>query len=377
MSHDADRSWMLLPHTDEAWQAGFQQFIEKEFQGNYPGQTAACTCCRCHCLVYITKIEVEQHLLTKGFDKDFIKQKRRVAEPMDDDCDFSEAEARDDSGSTKDLLTSLISGAIDGKITGSGDKEEPNESAKKFFNLMQEAKKELYPGCKEATKVSFIVRLFQCMFGISNQGMEQILHLFSLLLPEGHCVPDSLDKVRKVVRDLGLDYEKIHACVNDCVLFHGAYKDMDECPTCGESRWKTRDPDGAKKPLPRKILRYFPLVPRLRRLYMNEITSLHMRWHKEKLVQDGKMRHPADSLAWKHVDEQYKEFALDPCNVRLALASDGFNPFGMLNVTYTTWPVILIPYNLPPWLCLKQSYWMMSMLIPGPKSPGMTIDVYL
>ena len=49
----------------------------------------------------------------------------------------------------------------------------------------------------------------------------------------------------------------------------------------------------------------------------------------------------------------------------------------MLNVNYTCWPVILIPYNLPPWLCLKQPYWMMSMLIPRPKSPGVNIDVYL
>lgn len=110
---------------------------------------------------------------------------------------------------------------------------------------------------------------------------------------------------------------------------------------------------------------------------MRETTSSYMRWHKEGLVSDGKMRHPADSLAWKHVDEKYKDFALDPRNVRLGLASDGFNPFGMLNVTYTTWPVIIIPYNLPPWLCLKQPYWMMSMLIPGPKSPGVNIDVYL
>jgi hypothetical protein len=90
------------------------------------------------------------------------------------------------------------------------------------------------------------------------------------------------------------------------------------------------------------------------------------------------MRHPADSLAWKHVNkEYYKDFADDPRNIRLGLAADGFNPFGMLNVAYTTWPVILIPYNLPPWLCLKQPYWMMSMPIPGPKSPGMNIDVYL
>jgi hypothetical protein len=38
---------------------------------------------------------------------------------------------------------------------------------------------------------------------------------------------------------------------------------------------------------------------------------------------------------------------------------------------------MLIPYNLPPWMCLKQPFWIMSMLIPGPKSPGNDIDVYL
>jgi hypothetical protein len=48
------------------------------------------------------------------------------------------------------------------------------------------------------------------------------------------------------------------------------------------------------------------------------------------------MRHPVDSRAWKHVCNLYPEFASDPRNVRLGLASDGFNPFGMLNVTYTT-----------------------------------------
>ena len=38
------------------------------------------------------------------------------------------------------------------------------------------------------------------------------------------------------------------------------------------------------------------------------------------------MRHPADSKAWKHLDELYPEFAADPRNIRLALSTDGFNP---------------------------------------------------
>ena len=110
---------------------------------------------------------------------------------------------------------------------------------------------------------------------------------------------------------------------------------------------------------------------------MSETRASYMRWHNEELVDDGKMRHPANSKAWKRVDATYEWFAQDPCNVRLGLASDGFNPFGMLNVSYNCWPVILIPYNLPPWLCLKQSHWMLSMMILGARSPGVNIDVYM
>jgi hypothetical protein len=324
-------------------------------------------------------------LFFRGFDESFIQ-----GEANDEDFDHEELDSQGvtgDSASINDLVSTLIQGAIHGDIIGSNN-EEPNDRAKNFFKLLEEAQKELYPGCKEATKVSFIVRLFQikCMYGLSNSALDAIIQLFSLVLPEGHCIPNTLDKVQKVVRDLGLDYQKIHACVNDCVLFRKGYAKMNSCPICGESRWKMaaagENDEGSgtgagKKRFPRKILRYFPLIPRLQRLYMRETTSSYMRWHKEGLVRDEKMRHPADSPAWKHVDNDYKEFAKDPRNVRLGLASDGFNPFGMLNVTYTTWPVILIPYNLPPWFCLKQPYWMMSMLILGPKSPGNSIDVYL
>jgi hypothetical protein len=65
-----------------------------------------------------------------------------------------------------------------------------------------------------------------------------------------------------------------------------------------------------QKHFPRKILRYFPPIPHLERLYMRASTSKLMRWHEEELLNDGKMRHPADSLEWKHVNkEYYKDFA--------------------------------------------------------------------
>ena len=48
-----------------------------------------------------------------------------------------------------------------------------------------------------------------------------------------------------------------------------------------------------------------------------------------------------------------------------------------MNTTYSTWHVVLIPYNLPPWVCMKPSSFILSLIIPGKSSPGINIDVFL
>ncbi|KAI5329842.1 hypothetical protein L3X38_029239 [Prunus dulcis] len=106
----------------------------------------------------------------------------------------------------------------------------------------------------------------------------------------------------------------------------------------------------------------------LQRLYMSTHTVIDMRWHKEKRVDDDVMRHPADGEAWKEFDRTFPEFAADPRNVRLGLATDGFNPYGVLNQHHSTWPIFAFPYNLPPWKCMKKEYMMMTVLIT--EDPG-------
>ncbi|XP_016559092.2 uncharacterized protein LOC107858817 [Capsicum annuum] len=108
----------------------------------------------------------------------------------------------------------------------------------------------------------------------------------------------------------------------------------------------------------------------------SEIAS-DMAWHHDQRVKDGVLRHPVDSEAWKYFDRSNSGFARDPCNVRLGLAADGINPFGNLSVSHSTWPVVTTVYNLPPWMCMKEPYCFLSLLIPGPKAPGNDIDVYL
>ena len=126
-----------------------------------------------------------------------------------------------------------------------------------------------------------------------------------------------------------------------------------------------------------KSMRYFPLGPRLQRLFMSPKMAEQMRWHATDANVDGKMRHPRDGDAWKSFDQDFPDFAYDPRNVRLGLVSHGFNPFGDCNQAYSIWPVVLIPYNLPPWMCMEQSSFIVSAIIPRPTSPGNDIDMYL
>ena len=102
-----------------------------------------------------------------------------------------------------------------------------------------------------------------------------------------------------------------------------------------------------------------------------------IKWHVNGRTNDGIIRYPADSDAWKMFDTTHLQFSSEPRNVRLRLAADGFNPFGIMSTTHSTWPVMLAPYNLPHWLCMKRSSLILSLVILGPTSPGIAIDVYL
>ncbi|TYK04807.1 uncharacterized protein E5676_scaffold68G001310 [Cucumis melo var. makuwa] len=203
-----------------------------------------------------------------------------------------------------------------------------------------------------------------------------LLELLNEAFPNGVKLPVSYYEAKKRLRDLGMGYESIHVCKFDCALFWKDYASLDKCPHCGESRYRLNDRKG--KQIPHKVLRYFPLKARLQRLFLSKHTAEDMRWHRDKRCETkGILRHPADAEGWKHFDEQYPCFASHARNVRLALSSDGFNPFGNMSTSYSMWPVILIPYNLPPWKCMKAPFTFLSLLIPGPRSPGKEIDIYL
>ncbi|KAG8379756.1 hypothetical protein BUALT_Bualt07G0122500 [Buddleja alternifolia] len=199
------------------------------------------------------------------------------------------------------------------------------------------------------------------------------------MLPKGHKLPDSFYSSKKVVALLGLGVEKIDACENDCMLYWKNEKELQQCKICHHPRFKPKKRGKKKghKDISFKQLNYLPLIPRLQRLYMSKTTAEHMIWHKESPSEEGKLCHPRDGEAWKHFDRTYPTFAVEGRNVRLGLSADGFNPHNQTSRPYSCWPVIVTPYNLPPWMCMDHPYMFLTLLVPGPRSPGRSLDVYL
>jgi hypothetical protein len=127
-----------------------------------------------------------------------------------------------------------------------------------------------------------------------------------------------------------------------------------------------------------KVLRYLPFLSRLQRLYMSKGFAKQMTWHKHgHRYHPNKMVHPSDGEAWKAFDMEYKDFAREARNVRVAIATDGFNPFGMGAASYSCWHVFIIPLNLPPGVCMQRQNILLSLIVPGSEQPGKNMGVYM
>lgn len=388
-----DKSWINKSRLSQDYTNGVKNFLDFAF-GKIKVDMLKCPCNHCSLSKSKLRQDIEGDLMCFGFLSSYTEWVLH-GEDVDTTAKATEIlHASDDSNSTANLLDDLFPRIDMNTYVGSSSSDQPidadNPSSTSdetsFDELLADFNQNLYPGCTELTKLTFILKLYhiKCMCGISDKGISMVLELLKEAFPKAK-FPDSFGDMKKVIRKLGLTYESIDACPNDCMLYWEANANRETCGICEASRWKggsSTASEGSQstkqvKKTPAKVLRYFPLKPRLQRLFMSSKTASDMRWHATAPGGDGKLRHPRDGGAWKAFDLQFPKFASDPRNVRLGLATDGFNPFGTLSTNYSIWPVVLFPYNLPPWISMKQTSMILSMIIPGKKMPGNDIDVFL
>ncbi|XP_060963220.1 uncharacterized protein LOC133032787 [Cannabis sativa] len=284
-----DKEWMKRNRLSKEYEEGVEYFMEFARKNGDDPNMIPCPCMMCRNFKKLSGVDVRVHLYKCGIDssyKNWIRHEENFAERPDE-----------------------------------------------FVRLIEESEKPIYPESK-VTKMSFLIRMYnlKARNGWSDNGFSQILSYMCEIFPEGNNIPSSTYEAKKILRSLGMEYEKIHACPNDCILFRNEFADASNCPVCKYSRWKLND-NGKELKIgtPAKLLWYIPPIPRFKRLFCNPEHSKSLVWHDEERIKDGKLRHPVDSPSWKKIDDMYPKLVLDPRNLRLGLSADGINPHSSMS----------------------------------------------
>ncbi|XP_026410924.1 uncharacterized protein LOC113306169 [Papaver somniferum] len=275
-----DKSWIGLPRDHDAFKAGVRNFIDYASWDLEPDQKIFCPCKDCNNNKRELVSVVHGHILWNGFMPGYVDWVYHgEGEDQVRETTNTGNVVQDDDEEMSDLL------------------QEMNYDASNFYKLLNDAQVSLYPGCEKFSRLSFIVHLLhvKSLGGLNIKGFDALLSLLTKAFPDAK-LPKNFYELWKTT-ELNVDNESIR-----------------------------RTPRG--KNIPVKQLRYFPLKPRLQRLFMSSKTASYMRYHAKRRPKDGVLRHPVDAETWKTFDKKHPEFAADPRNVRLALATDGMNPFG-------------------------------------------------
>ncbi|KAL6199793.1 hypothetical protein ACLB2K_029575 [Fragaria x ananassa] len=120
-----------------------------------------------------------------------------------------------------------------------GEDQEPLDECNEFQQLVEEANIPLYPGCKSHTKFNALLRLqnHKAKHHMSDAAYSDWVELIGNFLPEGNEIPNTYSGAKKsLLSKLRMDYEKIHACPNECISYIRKHAKAVVCPTEGREK---------------------------------------------------------------------------------------------------------------------------------------------
>ncbi|XP_074360627.1 uncharacterized protein LOC141700844 [Apium graveolens] len=283
---DNNRGWMYQRidsggYLTSAFVNGLESFMEYVIsrEESMNGTNIQCPCFKCENDKFWNAETVKLHLMKKRFVRDYYVWdrhgepyvSRQRAEQSSPHYSNRNGERDDDN-----LMYNMVMDAAGPSF----DPEIPNAEAQKLYDIFKSSERELYEGC-ETSQLSAMAQMLSLKFDHhwSEACYDQTSQFFKGILPQDNAFLDSFYSTKKYMEELGLPLEHIDCCVNGCMIYWGEDINMESCKFCSHPRYKTRLNKSKKerKKVPFKRMIYFPLAPRLQRLYASPTTATHMR----------------------------------------------------------------------------------------------------
>ncbi|KAJ1382735.1 Transposase-associated domain [Sesbania bispinosa] len=183
-----DKSWMLEPRSSRGYKDGLKQFLDFAFHNAAQGDQILCPCKNCNNCLWGNREEVYDHLICDGFDsgyKKWIYHGEGGSSKLNYGTKgkkFNMHHSVDELLEDTFMMPTQFEDSEFDDILGE-DSEEVDAETTKFYKLVRDAHQEVYPGCKNFTKLSIIVRLLHIknIHGWSNVSFNMLLQLMKEL----------------------------------------------------------------------------------------------------------------------------------------------------------------------------------------------------
>ncbi|XP_028236830.1 uncharacterized protein LOC114416159 [Glycine soja] len=287
-----DRSWMKASRITDEYRNGVEQFLQftemnaPSLRGKY-----FCPYVKCENGRHQSINEIRSHLICHGIILNYTKWIWHGELPHKPSVSHSESVDVDIGNRIEDMICDL------------GQDGFQQAHAPLYDKIENDSKQPLYSGCTAFTRLSAVLALvnLKARFGWSDKSFSELLVLLKKLFPEDNTLLKNQYEAKKILCPMGMEYQKILACLNDYILYRNEFVEMRNCPTCGVSRYKVNndecsDDSTAKNSHLAKVCCYLPIIPRFKRLFANGHDAKQLTWHADGRKNDGMLQHPADSL---------------------------------------------------------------------------------
>ncbi|RDX71018.1 hypothetical protein CR513_49679, partial [Mucuna pruriens] len=124
------------------------------------------------------------------------------------------------------------------------------------------------------------------------------------MLIKGNTLSNHNYEAKKILCSMGMEYKKLHAYPNDCILYTKEFEVMHDV---GSHGMKKKDGDSSSCVSTKGLL------------------AKNLKWHVNERKCDGQFRYVANSIQWKKIDIFVLDFNNEPRNLKFILATNGMN----------------------------------------------------
>jgi hypothetical protein len=209
-----------------------QEFIDRTFSGCLD-EGMKCPCSRCRNALCEDKRTLTMHLCKFGFMPGY-----DVWTHHDETIHQRTASVVEDEGDRgiDDRMDEMLDAIRPELETNCEDP--PTLEVQKFFGMLRASEEPLHEH-RIVSVLAFVTRitLLKSKFAFSNKCYKELLRLFSDVLPSNHNIPKDIYQSKKLLSALGMKYEKIDVCKDNCMIFYKEHKNEMKCLKCGNPRF--------------------------------------------------------------------------------------------------------------------------------------------